>query len=120
MKENLFKQLKNKLEKERAQIEEGLKRFAKRDERLPGDWDSKFPKWNGEASLELTTDEVEEYLARLPLEYALELKLRDINLALEKMEKGKYGVCEKCKKAIEIERLKANPAAKYCLRCISK
>jgi DnaK suppressor protein len=53
----------------------------------------------------------------LPIEYSLELKLKDVNLALEKMKKGTYGICEKCQKRIKEERLKIYPVVQYCLNC---
>jgi RNA polymerase-binding transcription factor DksA len=43
--------------------------------------------------------------------------LRDINLALEKIKKGNYGICEKCGKEIEIDRLEAIPEARFCKNC---
>ncbi len=45
--------------------------------------------------------------------------LRDIDAALRKMEKGSYGLCEHCKKAIEKKRIKALPSARYCMTCQS-
>jgi len=120
MDKKLLKELKEKLEKEKSRIEEELKKFAKKDEKLKGDWDTKYPKWDGEAgssSLETMANEVEEYESLLPIEQTLELKLRDINLALEKIKKGKYGICEKCGKEIDIERLKTIPEARFCLKC---
>jgi len=120
MNKKLLKELKEKLEQERATIEEQLKRFAKKDEKIKGDWDTIFPKWNGEAGsagLEKAADEVEEYSTLLPIEYAFELKLRNIDLALEKIKKSKYGVCEKCGKEIDERRLKIYPEARFCLKC---
>jgi len=120
MNKKLLKELKEKLEKEKSQVVEELKKFAKKDEKLKGDWDTKYPKWDGEAgssSLETMANEVEEYESLLPIEQTLELKLRDINLALEKIKKGKYGICEKCGKEIDIERLKTIPEARFCLKC---
>lgn len=119
----LIQELKEKLKKERAQIQEQLEKIAKKDEKLPGDWDTKFPRLNGEtggAALERAADEVEEYSALLPIEYSLELRLKNIDEALEKIKKGKYGICEKCAKEIEIERLKAIPEARFCLKCKQK
>jgi len=122
----LVRELKEKLEKEKSQIEEELKKFAKKDEKLKGDWDTIFPRWDGTASgggrLETAADEVDEYSTLLPIEHNLELKLRDINLALEKIEhprRGypKYGICEKCGKEIEIGRLKTIPETRSCLKC---
>jgi DnaK suppressor protein len=116
----LLQELKQKLEKEGATIEEQLKRFAKKDKKLKGDWDTRFPHLGDEtggASLEKAADEVEEYEALLPVEYNLELKLKNINLALEKIKKDKYGFCEKCGKKIAEQRLKIYPEARICLKC---
>jgi len=121
MNKKLINELKEKLEKEKVAIEEQLKKFAKKDEKLPGDWDTVFPKYNGGesggAALEKAADEVEEYETLLSIEYTLEIKLKDINLALEKIEKRKYGICEKCGKEILIARLKVSPEARFCLKC---
>lgn len=124
MNKDLTNNLKKKLEEEKSNLEKGLEKFAKKDERLKDDWDTNFPNWGAEAggsnSLEKAADEVEEYVTLLPIEHSLELKLRDVNSALVKMEKGKYGICEKCKKDISEERLRVNPAARLCIKCEGK
>jgi DnaK suppressor protein len=123
MNKKLLQELEEKLKKEKKNLEEELKRFAKKDERLKGDWDTRFPHWDGEAGgagLEKAADEVEEYEARLPVEYSLELELKNINLALEKIKKGKYGICEKCREKINEKRLKVYPEARFCLKCSPK
>lgn len=120
MNKKLLEELRQKLEKERVIIEEQLKRFAKKDGKLKGDWDTRFPHWGGEvggAGLEKAADEVEEYEARLPVEHSLELKLKNIDLALEKIKKGEYEICENCGKKIEEKRLKISPEARLCLKC---
>ena len=121
MQKKILLELKEKLEKEKAAIEEQLKRFAKRDEKLKGDWDTIFPKFDGGeaggAALEKAADEVEEYSTLLSIEHSLELKLKNIDLALEKIERGKYGRCEKCGKEISEDRLKVSPEARLCLKC---
>ena len=113
--------LKQKLEKEKMSLEEQLKKFATRDEKMEGDWDTRFPKLDsnvsGGASLEAAANEVEEYSTLLPQEHSMELKLQNINLALKKVKNGQYGVCEKCKKEIPIERLDVSPESKLCLDC---
>lgn len=123
MNKKLLKELKEKLEKEKLRIEGELRVFAKKDPRLKEDWDTKFPDFNGEiggAVLEKAADEVEEYDAYLPIEFTLETRLRDINLALEKIKKKKYGRCENCNKKIAEERLKIYPEARLCMRCFKK
>ena len=51
------------------------------------------------------------------MEESLELRIKNIDEALEKIKKNKYGKCEKCKKNISMERLKVFPSAKYCVKC---
>ncbi len=43
--------------------------------------------------------------------------LKDIEEALYNIERGTYGKCHRCGKEIEIERMKAKPTAKYCIKC---
>ncbi|GHT60477.1 hypothetical protein AGMMS50222_06300 [Endomicrobiia bacterium] len=45
------------------------------------------------------------------------ITLNTINDALAKIEKGIYGQCECCNNAISIERLKAIPWTRYCIKC---
>jgi DnaK suppressor protein len=45
--------------------------------------------------------------------------LDQIEASLRKIEKGHYGLCESCKKAIPAPRLKALPFARYCIACQS-
>lgn len=50
----------------------------------------------------------------------LQKKLSDIELAISKMSKGKYGVCERCGKEIPLLRLKILPEARYDIACEKK
>ncbi len=43
--------------------------------------------------------------------------LFEINHALQKLQEGKFGPCEVCKKPISQVRLKAVPYATLCLKC---
>jgi len=45
--------------------------------------------------------------------------LADVDLALEQIANGTYGVCERCGQSISAERLQARPAARTCIRCAS-
>ena len=115
-----LKKIKKELEAKKNLIEQELQRFAKKDEKLKGDWNTKFPKFNessGGNTLEDAADEVEEYITKLPIEHSLETRLKDIDSALERIEKGKYGKCEKCGKAIPKERLEVYSEARFCLKC---
>lgn len=47
----------------------------------------------------------------------LERKIKDIDAALTSMEKGNYGICERCGQPIPPERLEVKPDATLCLTC---
>jgi len=46
-----------------------------------------------------------------------EEELREIDAALERLEKGTFGTCERCKELIPKSRLKIIPYAKLCIEC---
>jgi DnaK suppressor protein len=119
MEKKLIEKLKGKLEEEKSSIQKELESFAKKDDSPKGDWETKYPnRENG--NMEEEADEVQEYGNLLPVEYSLEVKLKDVNSALEKIEKGTYGKCEKCGKEIDEKRLLACPEAKTCIKCNEK
>ncbi|MGA2417729.1 MAG: TraR/DksA family transcriptional regulator [Candidatus Staskawiczbacteria bacterium] len=119
MDKKLIDELKTKLESEKKSIKKELESFASEDPNLKHNWDTRYPnREDGDKDEE--ADEVQEYDNALSLEYSLELKLKDVNMALEKIEKGTYGICEKCGKKITEERLLACPEARTCLRCNEK
>lgn len=120
MKQETINNLKEKLEKEKESLEKELKGFAKKDKKLEGDWDTKYPKASGGTggqALEDAADQVEEYSNLLPIEHSLELRLQRVKKALDKIKKGDYGKCEKCGKKISEARLKVYPSAAYCKKC---
>jgi|SRR6056297_1150469 len=119
MKKDLKTKLKEKLEKEEKDIEKTLSKFARENPNLEGDWETKYPNL-GLNDIDTEADEVEEFSNLLPVEYALELKLKDIKKALKRMEEGDYGICEDCNEEIEEERLRASPEAQKCIKCITK
>ncbi len=43
--------------------------------------------------------------------------LREVQGALQRMEAGTYGVCQRCGKPIAEERLEALPATRLCISC---
>jgi len=44
-------------------------------------------------------------------------RLEDIDRALQKIEQGNFGVCEKCGDKISKKRLQAVPYARFCIKC---
>lgn len=110
-----FKKL---LEAEKERLEKTLGAFGRRDPKVIGDgWEPKYPDFNPmEADKSEVADEVEEFENRIGIEGGLEARLTDIVLALERIEKGTYGKCSADGEDLDIERLRANPAANICIR----
>ena len=68
--------------------------------------------------------ELEETASKVTISRTLEtmadqtlISLEDIDNALSKMDKGKFGFCEICQKPIAANRLNAVPWARLCIRC---
>lgn len=110
-----LKQLRSQLEAEKNELEKMLEGFAEKDDNK--EWETRYPDIDQGEGIEEQADEVEEYENLLPVERALESKLKDVILALEKMDIGTYGKCENCDKDIPLERLKAFPEARTCKEC---
>ncbi len=118
MNQAILQELKASLEKERDKLAAELRSVADPDPRLAGDWDARFPqmetvKTASHSTLEESADEVEEYEVRLESEHSLESRLLAVTHALERIRGGTYGLCQKCRKDIPLERLRANPAAEF-------
>lgn len=67
-----------------------------------------------------SAQEVTNYEESLALEKNLEKMLKGTNKTLAKIKKGRFGLCEGCKKPIEQKRLEAMPAAELCVACANK
>lgn len=121
IKKSALEKLKKDLQERKRGLELQLKSFAQKDARHKGDWDTKYPDFDGGSSggqkMEEESDELEHYVNLLPVEHSLESQLRDIDQALTRMKKGDYGRCEQCGKEISLRRLQAFPAARTCGRC---
>ena len=44
-------------------------------------------------------------------------ELDAIDVAIERMERGDYGLCESCEEPIDVERLEVLPTARFCTTC---
>ncbi len=108
--ENFIKRMKKKLEKRREEILETLDDLIKRSD----------------ADNDIAMDEGDKSLIHYSLHYLSQLSSRElktfkaIEVALKKIEKGTYGICEYCGKEINPKRIEAIPWAKYCVECQEK
>jgi len=67
--------------------------------------------------LEEAADQSEEAEENDEEKFDLEKRLDEIDLALNKIIEGKYGICEKCGKEIEKEVLDIDPESRFCKSC---
>lgn len=63
-----------------------------------------------------TTEAVERF-ATTATARSIAKSIRDLDRALEKLQDGTYGVCDRCDGQIGIERLQAIPATSICVVC---
>ena len=117
MDKQTLKQFKKKLLVRKERIEKELATIAEKDKKNKGDYDTKFPDFGITQSPDESALRVVDYERTLPLEYALELRLAEVNKALEKIDLGSFGQCEKCGQPINLKRLEIMPEAKFCMKC---
>lgn len=111
----IMEELKAALIKEKEELESNLGKIARPIDKKEGDYETSFEELGTDKDDNAT--EVDQYTQNLGVESTLEKKLQDIIEALEKMDKGTYGLCENCQKEIPLDRLRANPSARTCIAC---
>ena len=79
-----------------------------------------IPDFGSGTDSDIETDESEEFSNQLAQTHVLKGRLADIELALSKIQKGTYGICENCKKEISPELLKIVPESQLCKECKQK
>lgn len=103
-----LQQLKEQLEKEAGELEVEIKDA------------SKEPDYGSDTEGEMfeeEADEAEEEGVNLGIKEALMERMKDIENALEKIVRGKYGTCEKCGGEISLELLRVDPESRFCKVC---
>jgi RNA polymerase-binding transcription factor DksA len=63
---------------------------------------------------ELATETIERELDQSVVQHVA-LELTELQMALAKLDEGRYGLCEACAQPISDARLEAMPAARYCI-----
>lgn len=112
-----YKRFKNKLEEEKSLLERELEEVGRKNPDNPSDWEATpTTRDSSQADENTVADSVEDYEENMAIVNTLETRYRDVKLALEKIEKGTYGICETGGEMIDIKRLEANPSARTCLK----
>lgn len=118
MNNDFLQQIKASLLEEKKRLENQLAKFTKPNPDNPDDFEAAYPEIGSEE--EENAQEIAEYSKDLTLERTFEQELQDVNNALERVEKGEYGICKYCKKPIEEKRLLARPTSSSCIECKKK
>ena len=103
------------LEAEKLILEQELNSIGVQDKDDPANW-SVIPserEQNIESEDDLA-DRMEDLIEREATEVPLELRLKEINHAIAKINANNYGFCELGGEEIEEDRLLANPSARTC------
>mgnify|MGYP001595568011 CR=1 FL=1 len=102
------------LEEEKGRLEAELGSVGRRNPANPADWEAVPGETGLEADSTDTAEQIDGYETNTAILKELEARYNDVLRALERIEKGTYGVCTIGGEAIETERLAADPAAKTC------
>ncbi|MEK7607771.1 MAG: TraR/DksA C4-type zinc finger protein [Patescibacteria group bacterium] len=117
-KQNIIDQevFKKRLEKELAILETELKSVGHKNPDNPKDWEASSGEVDINASdLADIADNIESYESNTAILKPLEKQYNDVKLALTKIKREIYGICEICGQMIEEERLLAVPSARTCV-----
>lgn len=106
--------IKKELEKERDMLVNQLGDMGKLNPET-NEWEA-VPDERGYVEVDQNdmADRFEDFEERSSMLKVLQTRLKNILSAIKGLAKGSFGKCEVCKKSIESDRLKVNPAAKTC------
>lgn len=118
-------QMKQRLLTEQKDLRERLSRISTKDKKVKGDYDAKFPQYTPTDETESgdfddSAHEVQDYADNIGVENQLEVRLAQVDRTLDRIAKGRYGLCSNCKAEQSQDRLKADPAAETCQDCAEK
>jgi RNA polymerase-binding transcription factor DksA len=100
------------LETEKEALEKQLQGIGEPVDAAGVDWQAVQEDKMDAADKEDVASSLENYENNESTLSVLESQLSEVKHALEKIEKGTYGICEVSGKEIELDRLEANPSAR--------
>jgi DnaK suppressor protein len=109
-----IKKIKEKLLKDRIEIVKRVEELKRNDPFQDPDHASDNAAVDTDVREQVSHDTIEAQIK------SLNTKLKNIDLAVEKMHKNKYGLCEKCNSQIINKRLRLIPEARFCISCEQK
>lgn len=103
------------LETEKETLISQLSELGQINPSNPGDWEAKPDNIDNERSDKIdVADNVEKFESNNAILNELEIRLVNVNAALDRIKNDSFGTCKVCKNPIEEDRLGANPAAETC------
>ena len=111
--QNFLDNIKKDLLARKDKLKQQLGTFAEKDPKQEDNYNSGFPEFGDKE--DENAAEVAAFEGNLSLEETLEQSLEMINKALQKIEDGTYGLCEKCGETIYQKRLEIMPTATKCV-----
>ena len=106
---------KDLLQKELSVLEGELATVGRKNPDNLSDWEATNTEVEKDGAEEGDVAEnIEEFENKRGIVDQLEIRLNEVKKALQKIEDGKYGICEVSEDQIELDRLEANPAAATC------
>lgn len=112
-----LEKLKKALETEKETLESELGQIGMKDPNNSNNWDASTRNTEVDMADENeVANKIEEMQDNDSVVSELEIQLKNVKDALDKMVQGTYGICEKCGKPIEMDRLEANPSARISLK----
>ncbi len=100
------------LENEKNTLEKELGQIGRKTDSSGVVWDSQSHENEDTADREDVASSIENFENNESTIQVLETQLLEVNDALDKIEKGTYGICEISGEEIELDRLEANPSAR--------
>ena len=111
-----YDHFKQKLETEKELLEKELAEVGRKNPDDKSDWEATPPTSNdgSQADDNLAADRIEDYEENMAIVNTLESRYNNVKIALDKVGKETYGLCEIGGEEIDAERLEANPSARTC------
>lgn len=97
----LRQRLEESLRASRQELEEIEERLQDKGDYSPGTGDPLVVRWELD----------------LALRERVEDRIEELEEALERLDEGTYGICSRCGRHIDIERLEALPQTDICINC---
>lgn len=107
--QEFIEEIYEKLLEEKIKLEKELDKFTTVNPHVEDDREAVFPKYGDES--DDNAREVADYYTNKNIEETLEKKYVDIKKALDRIEKGTYGICKFTGNPIGEARLRARPTS---------